>query len=144
MSAHVNGKKVKAAYINGKEVLQIYDSGKLVWYKYFPKGYELIIGWVDNYTDKDDHLYLDRPPVIIGSGDNSTTWGDADYTNTGIFLSDETLKKFSPNKTINLKYRANPNEDWVDCGNKSKDFFTGYCKLGYEFNSDAQVKLTIL
>lgn len=144
MSAHINGKKVKAAYINGKEILQIYDSGKLVWYKYFPKGYELIIGWVDNYTDNDDHLYLDRPSVIIGSSGDSTTWEGTDYTNTGIHLSDETLKKFAPKKMINLKYRANPNEEWVDEGNKNKDFFAGYCRLSYEFNYDAQVKLTIL
>ena len=106
MSAHINGRKVKGAYINGKEVKQIYDNGKLVWYKYYPSGYEIVINIdsiVEDYELKGKDL-LHAEFLQDDIGDRYALW-------IGIHLNTSIVNNLDPKGHVKFSYKR-PNGLW--------------------------------
>lgn len=149
MSAHISGKEVESAYINGKQVLQIYDSGKLVWCKYFPIGYQMVINKIHGNDKTIDHINVYHSHEDLGMDEHGNIiWGSNSYCYTDILLSNKTWKKISPNSTIKVQYRtssSNVMHGWIDENTYPKKSSTPFFQFSIDNSENVeQVKLTIV
>ncbi|MBD5429722.1 hypothetical protein [Lactobacillus sp.] len=95
----VGNKDVKSIFYKENEVLQVYKGDKLIWYKYFPRGYEILIdvnGPKDGDTTYAEFLSDDenRPKSLIG-----------------IHLATQTSKLLNPKGYVTYSYKR-PNQSW--------------------------------
>lgn len=95
MGLYRNGKQPREIYRNGNQIKQIYRNGKLVWYRYFPTGYQLKIG--TSYTGLTQYGEIYPNEANIGTG-----W--ADSSGVRVDLKDDVADKLPPNGAVKIVY----------------------------------------
>lgn len=89
-----NGKQPTEIYRDGKQVHQVYRNGKLVWYRYFPVGYQIKIG--THETGYNEYGYLSSPPRY-------STGQDMEF-GVNVIFNDNIADKLSLDSKVKVMY----------------------------------------
>lgn len=95
MAIYIRGAEPKEIYRAGRQTKQVYKNGRLVWYRYYPNGYQIKIGTDESGYTKFGSLGYSRE-IITGNVSIGT--------GAKVVLKDEVINKLPPTGSVKLSY----------------------------------------